>query len=38
MTTVTTPVTKIDRRYSDDAAEAASWPDTLRVLEEAELF
>ena len=38
MTTVTTPATKIDRRYSDDAAEAASWQDTLRVLEQAELF
>ena len=34
----TTPVTKIDRRYSDPAAQAASWADTVRVLEEAELF
>ena len=36
MTTI--PVTKIDRRYSAGEAEAASWADTLRVLEEAELF
>jgi nitroimidazol reductase NimA-like FMN-containing flavoprotein (pyridoxamine 5'-phosphate oxidase superfamily) len=35
---MTTPVTTLDRRYSDPAAEAASWEDTLRTLESAELF
>ena len=38
MNAVTTPVTRIDRRYSDPAAEAASWEDTVRALKEAELF
>ena len=33
-----TPVTSIDRRYSSPAAEATSWEETLRVLEQAELF
>jgi nitroimidazol reductase NimA-like FMN-containing flavoprotein (pyridoxamine 5'-phosphate oxidase superfamily) len=33
-----TPVTKLDQRYSSPGAEPASWEDTLRVLEEAELF
>jgi len=32
------PVTKLDRRYSSPTAEAASWQDTVRVLEAAELF
>jgi nitroimidazol reductase NimA-like FMN-containing flavoprotein (pyridoxamine 5'-phosphate oxidase superfamily) len=35
---MSTPVTTVDRRYSDPAAEAASWEDTLRTLESAELF
>lgn len=35
---MTTPTTKIDRRYSAPQAEPASWPDTVRVLEQAELF
>lgn len=36
---MTTPVsTNLDRRYSAPTAEPASWEDTLRVLETAELF
>jgi nitroimidazol reductase NimA-like FMN-containing flavoprotein (pyridoxamine 5'-phosphate oxidase superfamily) len=31
-------VTALDARYSDSRAEAASWQDTLQVLEAAELF
>src|SRR6202044_3642298 len=31
------PVTKIDQRYSDPAAEAVSWEDTQRLLEAAEI-
>lgn len=33
-----TPATKLDERYSDPAAKAASWDETVRVLENAELF
>lgn len=33
-----TPVTKLDEEYSDPAATAASWEETRRVLETAELF
>ncbi|HET7014687.1 MAG TPA: pyridoxamine 5'-phosphate oxidase family protein [Streptosporangiaceae bacterium] len=33
-----TPVTKLDQRYSDPAATAASWEETCKVLETAELF
>jgi nitroimidazol reductase NimA-like FMN-containing flavoprotein (pyridoxamine 5'-phosphate oxidase superfamily) len=33
-----TPVTSIDRRYSSPSAEPTSWAETLRVLEQAELF
>jgi nitroimidazol reductase NimA-like FMN-containing flavoprotein (pyridoxamine 5'-phosphate oxidase superfamily) len=32
------PVTKIDTRYSSPGATAASWADTQRALESAELF
>jgi general stress protein 26 len=32
------PVPKIDSRFSDPDAEATSWDDTLRALEEAELY
>ena len=32
------PVTKLDQRYSDPAATAASWDATVHVLENAELF
>jgi general stress protein 26 len=36
---MTTPVsTTLNRRYSDPAASATSWADTVRVLETAELF
>jgi general stress protein 26 len=33
-----TPVTKLDLRYSSSTATAASWEETQRVLESAELF
>jgi nitroimidazol reductase NimA-like FMN-containing flavoprotein (pyridoxamine 5'-phosphate oxidase superfamily) len=33
-----TPVTALDQRYSDEAATAAGWDETRRVLEAAELF
>src|SRR6202035_5484633 len=33
-----TPVTKLDQRYSDPAAAAASWDETRQALETAELF
>jgi nitroimidazol reductase NimA-like FMN-containing flavoprotein (pyridoxamine 5'-phosphate oxidase superfamily) len=33
-----TPVTALDRRYSEPDAEAAGWDETRRVLESAELF
>jgi nitroimidazol reductase NimA-like FMN-containing flavoprotein (pyridoxamine 5'-phosphate oxidase superfamily) len=33
-----TPVSKLDQRYSDPAAVAAGWEETLGVLEAAELF
>jgi nitroimidazol reductase NimA-like FMN-containing flavoprotein (pyridoxamine 5'-phosphate oxidase superfamily) len=35
---VTTPVTTIDRRYSDPDAVATDWDETCRVLETAQLF
>jgi nitroimidazol reductase NimA-like FMN-containing flavoprotein (pyridoxamine 5'-phosphate oxidase superfamily) len=35
---MSTPVTRLDSRYSDPAAVAASWEDTLKALEGAELF
>jgi uncharacterized pyridoxamine 5'-phosphate oxidase family protein len=33
-----TPVTKLDEKYSDPAATAASWEETRQVLESAEMF
>jgi nitroimidazol reductase NimA-like FMN-containing flavoprotein (pyridoxamine 5'-phosphate oxidase superfamily) len=33
-----TPVTALDRRYSDPDAAATAWDETRRVLETAELF
>jgi hypothetical protein len=33
-----TPVTTLDSRYSDDQAEAISWPTAIVLLGEAELF
>ena len=33
-----TPVTALDRRYSDEDAAATGWDETRRVLETAELF
>ena len=33
-----TPVTTLDRRYSQPDAAAAGWEDTRHVLESAELF
>jgi general stress protein 26 len=33
-----TPVTKFDQRYSDPAATATGWEETVGVLESAELF
>ena len=36
--TMATPATRLDQRYSDPAATAASWAVTVRVLENAELF
>ncbi|HEX3489429.1 MAG TPA: pyridoxamine 5'-phosphate oxidase family protein [Streptosporangiaceae bacterium] len=36
--TMATPATKLDQRYSDPAAKAAGWDETVRVLENAELF
>ncbi len=33
-----TPVTALDQRYSDPAADATGWAETRQVLEEAELF
>lgn len=33
-----TPVTKLDERYSAPGATAVGWDETVRVLEEAELF
>ena len=35
---MTTPVTTLDRRYSDPEAAAAGWDQTRKVLETAELF
>jgi len=35
---MTTPVTTIDQRFSAPEAAAASWDETRRVLEQAELF
>ena len=35
---MTTPVTTIDRRYSDPEAVATDWDETCRVLEAAQLF
>jgi uncharacterized pyridoxamine 5'-phosphate oxidase family protein len=35
---MTTPVTAIDRQYSDPAAVAVEWEETCRILEAAELF
>jgi nitroimidazol reductase NimA-like FMN-containing flavoprotein (pyridoxamine 5'-phosphate oxidase superfamily) len=35
---MSTPVTKLDQRYSEPDAEAAGWDETRKVLEEAELF
>jgi hypothetical protein len=36
---MTEPVrTHLDRRFSNPDAEATSWADTLRALEQAELF
>jgi general stress protein 26 len=35
---MTTPVTTIDQRFSAPAAVAVSWAETLKVLEQAELF
>ena len=32
------PETVLDARYSDPAATAAGWDETVRVLEQAELF
>jgi nitroimidazol reductase NimA-like FMN-containing flavoprotein (pyridoxamine 5'-phosphate oxidase superfamily) len=34
---MSTPVTTLDERYSDQGAPATSWEDTRRVLEDAEL-
>ena len=34
---MSTPVTTLDERYSDQGAAATSWDDTRRVLEDAEL-
>ena len=35
---MSTPVTKLDERFSDPAAVAVGWPQTREVLENAELF
>jgi general stress protein 26 len=35
---MTSPVTKLDQRYSDPQATATGWEETRRVLEAAELF
>ena len=35
---MTTPVTKLDQRYSDPRATAADWAQTQQALENAELF
>jgi nitroimidazol reductase NimA-like FMN-containing flavoprotein (pyridoxamine 5'-phosphate oxidase superfamily) len=35
---MSTPVTKLDERYSDPAAVATSWEETRKALESAELF
>jgi hypothetical protein len=35
---MTTPVTALDRRYSDPKAAAAGWDETRQVVEAAELF
>ena len=35
---MSTPVTKLDERYSDPAATATGWEETRRALEGAELF
>lgn len=32
------PTTTLDRRFSDDGAQAVSWPDTVRVIETAPVF
>ena len=33
-----TPITELDSRFSDPAAQPTSWEDTLAAIEEAELF
>jgi general stress protein 26 len=35
---MTTPVTKLDQRYSGETARATSWEETLEVIQNAELF
>lgn len=35
---MSTPVTKLDQRYSGPTATAATWDETRQVMEEAELF
>lgn len=35
---MTTPVTRLDARFSDPVAEATSWDETRQVIEDAELF
>jgi general stress protein 26 len=35
---MTTPVTALDQRYSGETARATSWADTLKVIQDAELF
>jgi uncharacterized pyridoxamine 5'-phosphate oxidase family protein len=35
---VSTPATKLDQRYSDPDATATSWEETVKTLENAELF
>jgi len=36
--TIAEPTTQLDQRFSSDGATAASWTDTLRRLDEAEIF
>jgi nitroimidazol reductase NimA-like FMN-containing flavoprotein (pyridoxamine 5'-phosphate oxidase superfamily) len=38
MSTMCTPVTQIDPRFSDPDAAVTEWSETLRVIESAELF
>ncbi len=35
---MTTPVTVLDQRYSGETAQATSWADTLKVIQDAEPF